>query len=128
VTKLVKPAQTITKTVPVDYFREVMTEVTPATQKRVPVPAQYEDVEQQVLVSAAKEYCTQVLCDVNASQAKISEVQSKLQAGGFYVGPIDGVLGPVTYNAVAAYQKAKGLSEDGYLTVETLNSLGVSLK
>lgn len=128
VTKLVKPAQTVTKTVPVDYMREIMTEVTPATEKRVPVPAEYADVDQQVLVSPAKEYCTQILCEVNATAGKISEIQSKLQAGGFYGGPIDGILGPVTYTAVADYQKAKGLSQDGYLTVETLNSLGVSLK
>jgi hypothetical protein len=128
VTRLVKPAQTITKTVPVDYFREVMTEVTPATEKRVPVPAQYEDVDQKVLVSPAKEYCTQILCDVNASPAKISEIQTKLQSAGFYAGPIDGILGPVTYTAVADYQRAKGLTEDGYLSVETLNALGVSQK
>lgn len=128
VTKLVKPAQTITKTVPVDYMREIMTEVTPATEKRVPVAAEYAEVEQQVLVSPAKEYCTQVLCDVNATSDKATEIQNKLQAAGFYTGPIDGILGSVTYKAVADFQKAKGLSQDGYLTAETLNALGVGLK
>jgi peptidoglycan hydrolase-like protein with peptidoglycan-binding domain len=125
---MVKPAQTVTKTVPVDYMREIMTEVTPATEKRVAVPAEYADVDQQVLVSPGKEYCTQILCDVNATPAKIMEIQTILQSGGFYSGPIDGILGPVTYSAVAAYQKAKGLTEDGYLSVETLKSLGVSAK
>ena len=128
VTKLVKPAQTVTKTVPVDYMREIMTEVTPATEKRVPVAAEYAEVDQQVLVSPAKEYCTQVLCDVNATSGKVSDIQTKLQAAGFYAGPVDGILGPNTYKAVADFQKAKGLSQDGYLTAETLNALGVGLK
>jgi hypothetical protein len=126
VTKLVKSATTVSKVVPVDYMREVMTQVQPASEKRVPVPAEYETAEQKVLVSPATEYCTQILCDVNATPAKMSEVQKALQAAGFYSGQIDGMLGPVTMDAVTAYQKSKGLRADGYLTVETVRALGIS--
>ncbi len=126
VTKLVKPATTVTKTVPVDYEREIMTEVKPATERRVPVPATYETVEQKVLVTPARQYCTQILCDVNATSAKMTEVQKALQAAGFYSGPLDGQLGPVTMDAITAYQKSKGLAADGYLTIETVKALGVS--
>ena len=126
VTKLVKPATTVTKVVPVDYEREIMTQVQPATEKRVPVPAVFETVEQQVLVSPGKQYCTQIVCDVNATTAKMTEIQKALQAAGFYSGPLDGVLGPVTMDAVTAYQKAKGLPADGYLTVDTVKALGIS--
>lgn len=126
VTKMVKPATTVTKVVPVDYEREVMTQVQPATEKRVAVPAEYGTVEQQVLVSPGTQYCTQILCDVNATQNKVSEIQKTLQAAGFYTGPVDGNLGPNTMSAVAAYQQSKGLSADGYLTVETVKALGIS--
>jgi hypothetical protein len=126
VTKLVKPATTVTKTVPVDYEREIMTEVKPATERRVPVPATYETVEQKVLVTPARQYCTQILCDVNATAAKMTEVQKALQTAGFYSGPLDGQLGPVTMDAITAYQKSKGLAADGYLTIETVKALGVS--
>jgi murein L,D-transpeptidase YcbB/YkuD len=126
VTKLVKPATTVSKVVPVDYDREVMTQVQSSTEKRVPVPAEYQTVDQQVLVSPGTQYCTQILCDVNATQNKVTEIQKALQAGGFYSGPIDGNLGPTTMSAVEAYQKAKGLTADGFLTVETVKSLGIS--
>lgn len=125
VTKLVKPATTVTKVVPVDYSREVMTQVQPATEKRVPVPAVYETVEQKVLVSPSREYCTQILCDVNATSSKMMEIQKALQAAGFYTGPIDGNMGPNTMEAVGAYQKSKGLPADGYITVETVKALDV---
>lgn len=126
VTKLVKPATTVTKVVPVDYEREIMTEVQPATEKRVAVPATYETVEQKVLVTPARQYCTQILCDVNATENKIVEVQKALQAAGFYSGPIDGVLGPVTMAGVTAYQQSKGMAADGYLTMETVKALGIT--
>jgi hypothetical protein len=128
VTKLVKPATTVSKAVPVDYMREIMTEVTPATEKRVPVPAEYANVDEQVLVSAGDEHWSQILCDVNATQPKVMEIQNALMTAGFNPGPIDGNLGNETMAAVVAYQKAKGLAEDGYLTMETVKALGVSTK
>ena len=127
VTKLVKPAQTVTKTVPVDYMREIMTEVTRAGEKRVAVPAEYAEVDQQIMVNPAKEYCTQILCDVNTTPEKIALIQRALQASGFNSGS-SGILDAQTMNAVAHFQKAKGLSEDGYLTAEKLKALGVPLK
>ena len=49
-----------------------------------------------------------------------------LQAAGFYSGPVDGNLGPNTMAAVGAFQKSKGLADDGYLTVETVKALGIA--
>ncbi len=149
VTKLVKPATTITKVVPVDYEREVMTMVQSATEKRVPVPAEYAEREVKRLVSAAREvrvaipaeysdvqqeikvcpvqvYWSEILCDVNATPAKISEVQKALQTAGFYAGPINGQADAATMSGVAAYQKAKGLPMDGHINIETVKALGVS--
>jgi hypothetical protein len=127
VTKLVKPAQTVKKTVPVDYMREIMTEVTPAQEKRVAVPAEYAEVDQQALISPAGEACVQVLCDVNTTPEKVSLIQRALKASGFTAGS-GTALDEQTMKAVADFQKAKGINDAGYLTVDTLNAMGVSIK
>lgn len=127
VTKLVTPAKTVTKTVPVDYMREIMTQVQPAGEKRVAVPAEYAEVEQQVLVSPGQEYCSQVLCDVNATPAKVGLIQKALQASGFNAGS-SGSLDAQTMEAIVAFQKAKGIGDKGYITIDTLNAMGVPIK
>lgn len=149
VKKLVKPATVVTKTVPVDYEREELVMVQPATEKRisipaeyeerevtrlvtparevrVPIPAEYAEVQQEVMVCPVQVYWSQILCDVNATPAKISEIQKALAAAGFYKGPINGQTDAPTMSAVAEYQKAKGLPTDGYLNIETVKALGVS--
>ena len=67
-----------------------------------------------------------MLCDTNASPAKIVEVQKALTAKGYKV-PADGDFGPATYKAMEAYQRANGLPV-GYLTVDTVESLGVAVE
>ena len=42
------------------------------------------------------------------------ELQARLQKAGFDVGTLDGVIGTQTRSAVRAYQKARGLIEDGF--------------
>jgi hypothetical protein len=143
VTKLVKPASTVTKVVPVNYEREIMTMVQPATEKRipipaeyaerevnklvspakevrVPIPAEYADVPQEVLVCPAQEYWTQLLCDENTTPAKVTEIQKALAAAGFNPGPANGDLNEATMKAVSDFQKAKSLPQDGFLNMETV--------
>lgn len=151
VTKLVKPATTVTKVIPVDYEREIMTIAQPAGEKRIPVPAEYaerevtklvsparevrtvipaeyNDVTQETMVCPVQEYWTQILCDVNATPEKITEIQKALQTAGFYQGALSGNADAPTMSAVAAYQKAKGLPVDGFINIETVKALGVSAK
>ena len=66
----------------------------------------------------------EVLCDTNASPAKIREVQAALTEAG-YETPADGVFGPSTLRAMEAFQRNNGLPV-GYLTVSTVEALGVS--
>lgn len=47
------------------------------------------------------------------STAKIQELQRGLRELGFYEGPVDGIDGPRTRTAIAAYQKAIGLNGTG---------------
>jgi len=47
------------------------------------------------------------------------EVQTALKKAGFYAGPIDGKIGKKTKAAIAAFQKARGLTADGVIGRKT---------
>ena len=55
----------------------------------------------------------------------IRQVQSKLKILGYYSGSVDGVMGPMTRDAIDVYKIAKGIPRGGYLDIGTLNALGV---
>jgi hypothetical protein len=56
----------------------------------------------------------------------IANVQSTLQAQGYYQGQADGLLGPETRAALANYQQAHGLYTTEAIDKPTLESLGMS--
>jgi hypothetical protein len=55
---------------------------------------------------------------VQASQMELSQL-------GYYNGPVDGIFGPATRDAVAKYQIANQLDVTGSLSPDTLQSLGL---
>ncbi len=55
----------------------------------------------------------------------VQAVQTQLMQLGYYTGPLDGVFGPTTRDAVVKYQVAKRLSVTGSLSPDTLQSLGL---
>jgi hypothetical protein len=54
-----------------------------------------------------------------------AQVQVALQQQGYYQGPVDGIVGPQTQAAIAAYQQANGLPVTGNITRGLLSDLGV---
>jgi Putative peptidoglycan binding domain len=56
----------------------------------------------------------------------VVNVQVQLQRDGYYAGPIDGVLGPVTRNAIAAFQADHGLAVTAAIDRETVSTLGLA--
>jgi hypothetical protein len=52
-------------------------------------------------------------------------VQEQLARAGYYDGPIDGVLGPMTREAIAAYQADNGLAVTSAIDEPTLATLGL---
>jgi hypothetical protein len=56
----------------------------------------------------------------------VAEVQTLLQRQSYYRGEVDGLLGPPTQAALAAYQTAKGLPPTGTLDQPTFESLGLA--
>ena len=53
------------------------------------------------------------------------QVQQNLAHDGYYGGPIDGVIGPGTGNAIAAYQRDNGLPITGTINGPLLQSMGL---
>ena len=120
-----QPAQVVEEIIPAEY--ETVTKqvlVTPAREEVTVIPASYKTVEKRVVTGGGGLEWREVLCDTNASPAKIAEVQRALSAAG-YSAPDDGQFGPATLQAMEAYQRANGLPV-GYLTVSTVESLGVT--
>ena len=55
--------------------------------------------------------------------AGVQDIQAKLYERGFDPGPVDGLLGRRTCNAVKAYQKAAGMEVNGLLDPVLQNQL-----
>ncbi|HEV2095610.1 MAG TPA: peptidoglycan-binding protein [Chthoniobacterales bacterium] len=62
--------------------------------------------------------------DLNPDQVVLN-VQGQLQRNGYYSGPIDGSLGPVTRRAIAAFQADRGLAITSAIDQPTLATLGL---
>ena len=70
--------------------------------------------------------------DIQRSQSKkpsgpaknfVSTIQEELANQGFYLGPIDGRMGPQTEAAIRAYQQSRGLPVTGTPSQALLQSL-----
>jgi len=81
-------------------------------------PGYYADVEPYY-------YNEGVYSDTPVQDPTVSAVQTDLTQKGYFNGPIDGIYGPATRDAVAKYQIAKGLDVTGSLSPDTLQSLGL---
>jgi hypothetical protein len=56
----------------------------------------------------------------------IAQTQDLLQQMGYYKGEVDGLLGPLTREALAAYQADQGLTQTAVIDEPTLDSLGLA--
>lgn len=52
------------------------------------------------------------------------QIQRALNNAGYYVGKVDGKIGPVTKKAIEEFQKARGLKVDGIIGPKTWEELG----
>jgi peptidoglycan hydrolase-like protein with peptidoglycan-binding domain len=60
--------------------------------------------------------------------SEIMAVQRALSARGYYRGPIDGIAGPQTDNALLAYQRVQNIDATGSMDAATLDSLGLGAR
>ncbi len=77
---------------------------------------------QRATAQAAGELAMDAVPNLNPDN--IRQVQQALQKKGFNPGPIDGVLGPQTEEAVRDFQDRYGMKASGKLDNQTLYALG----
>ena len=120
-----QPPQVVEEVIPAVYETKTVERlVAPARQEQTIIPATYKTVEKRIVTGGGGLEWREVLCDTNTTGEKIKEIQAALTAAGFRT-PADGDYGPSTQRAMEAYQRSKGLAT-GYLTVDTVKSLGVT--
>lgn len=121
-------ARTVSKEVPAEYETvKVRRLVNPPSERMVEIPAEYETVSTRKLVKDSELVWRPVLCETNLRSGIVSDLQRALKRAGHDPGPIDGVIGRQTQDAIASFQRAKGLATGG-LTMETLRSLDVRVQ
>lgn len=57
------------------------------------------------------------------ARSEREELQKRLNERGLDTGPLDGIIGPQSRAAIRAFQRARGLPEDGYPSFELLEML-----
>lgn len=99
--------------------------VSPAAEKRIPIPAKTKTITSKVQISPPRLEWRPVLCETNMTPRIITSLQRALEREGYDPGPIDGVVGRSTLVAVQKYQEANTLDQGG-ITYETMKHLKVS--
>lgn len=59
------------------------------------------------------------------SQATVRSAQTQLETNGYYSGPVDGIDGPMTHQAIRKFQRDNNLAITGQLNAETQAKLGL---
>lgn len=118
-----QPATVRTVPVPAEYKTVTKRVIdTPAVTRTVPVPAVYRSETVRTPGTPGETKWVEVLCDVNATPDIIRSLQRALKARDMYDGPIDGIVGPLTRDAIKTYQD--GTSE--VLSMESARELGLT--
>lgn len=119
------PATTKVVEIPAQYETvKINRLVSPTTETRTPVPAKTKTVTRQVQIEPSKLEWRQILCETNTTPKLITSIQRALKREGYDPGPIDGVIGDDTLQAIENYQLKNNLDRGG-LTYETLKALKV---
>jgi hypothetical protein len=101
---------------PYDYYTDVQPDYNIAPASAYPY-GYYTGVQPDYNNAAAN--------GVPVADPTVEATQERLAQLGYYNGPVDGIFGPTTRDAVAKYQIDKQLDVTGSLSPDTLQSLGV---
>jgi hypothetical protein len=129
VTKIVLdvPARIEEEAVPATYeVVAVQKLVTEAKEVKTPIEAEYKMMEKRKKISATHVGWKRILCQTNMNKDVISKIQSALNEKGYNAGEADGILGKGTKNALDKFQRDNNLATGG-ITYETLGALNIEL-
>ncbi|MBL4616402.1 MAG: peptidoglycan-binding protein [Robiginitomaculum sp.] len=97
--------------------------VQPARQINTPIAAQSRQITRKKQVSGESFAWIKVLCETNATEKSISEVQTMLHKQGYYQGSVTGSTDADTEAAIARYQQQMNIPHGGFLSLQTIESL-----
>jgi type II secretory pathway predicted ATPase ExeA len=80
--------------------------------------------EARLTVKRFREHGQHRVDDVVRGGEQVRLLQQRLRTAGFTPGPIDGILGPKTRQAIRRFQEAHGLRATGHLNAATRQALG----
>jgi len=127
-TVLKKPESVREVEIPAEYQTIKVRKLVKAPEPvKVAVAPEYATVNKQVMVKPEHAEWTQVLCDVNATPAKVQQVERALKSRGYPV-QVDGQIDPQLTDSIRSFQQKSGLHATGLMTADTLAKLGVQLK
>jgi len=121
------PASIKEEIIPATY-EMVKTEklLTESKEVRIPIEAEYKMLDKRKKIATSNMSWQRILCQTNMTKDVIKKIQVALGEKSYEVGKPDGVLGGGTRKALDKYQKDNGLSTGG-ITYETLGSLNIEL-
>lgn len=122
---LAQPASVDAEAVPATFASlAVQKLIKPASERRIVVPARTKTVTSQNQIEPSKLEWRKVLCEINMTPRTITALQLALQREGYNPGPIDGIVGRTTMEAIEQFQIDEGIDRRG-ITYEALQLLDV---
>jgi len=119
------PASTKVVEIPAQYETvKIDRLISPPSETRTPIPARTKTVSRQVQIEPSRLEWRQILCETNTTPKLITSIQRALKREGYDPGPIDGVIGQDTLDAIEKFQLKNNLDRGG-LTYESLKALKV---
>ncbi|MFK7890916.1 MAG: peptidoglycan-binding protein [Granulosicoccus sp.] len=123
---LSKPVEVESEEIPATFESvKVQKLVSSASERRIVVPARTRTVTSQTQTEPSKLEWRKVLCESNMTPRLISSLQSALKREGYNPGPVDGIVGRSTMEALEQFQVDQSIDRRG-LTFEALQLLDVN--
>lgn len=101
---------------------------TPARTEEYTVPPTYKTVMKRVVVKKGFVEWKEVLCSDQITSDLIKEVQQTLNDKGYDAGPVDGVWGSKTANALIKFEQDNNLPQGKYINLEAVRALGIDYR
>lgn len=120
-----EPAKVISADVLPTYETIAVQElVSPASERRIVIPQRTRTVTSRTETAPGRLEWRQVLCETDMTPDMVVSIQQALESEGFNPGPIDGIAGRTTLDAMERFQSENGLGRGG-ITYESLKKLDV---
>jgi outer membrane murein-binding lipoprotein Lpp len=121
-----EPARTVSRKVPAVYDTVAVQKlVKAASSSKTSKPPVYEMVKTSYKASDGSVKWAPILCETNVTGDIVRQLQQALNKKGYQAGPVDGIYGARTTQAVRKFQGASSMPGDGQLTIELVDALKI---